>query len=224
MPQTLTVAVTVALAVANPGSSGGSGHSGRVFSWQQVEQQIAIHRQRVRQCGPLSAARALRLLGHEVDSSTWNEQFPHRSLRGVPLRDVVTVCQRLEPTTRARQISPSCIGQLGLPAILIVNDRAHCLVLEDWRRDTQLATVWDPSDGKRKSIPFQQLAASWKGDAIILRPRSQLDRVVFLGNLLLLNLVIVRLIRKGVRWRSLTSSRDVNPATDSQNHSSKTRS
>jgi ABC-type bacteriocin/lantibiotic exporter with double-glycine peptidase domain len=132
------------------------------MTWRDVENQIRFHQQRVRMCGPLSAARLLTLRGHDVPANSWLERFSVEQPEGVRVRDVVGLLHPFEPAVRAVHVAPESIARIPKPCILLVNDRSHCVTLESWDESTQTATIWDPSDLRRKTISQESLRRIWR--------------------------------------------------------------
>lgn len=160
------------------------------FGWPQIEQRIADHRQHVRLCGPLSAARALRLLGHPLDVSALAHSWKRGDPRGVSLQTVVDICRRYEPTSRAVHVAPTDISSLSLPCILVVNQRQHCVVLQRLLADDRKAEIWDPSDGRVKQFAVSILKSNWDGDAITLTDSGSQERRLWLGSVGIVTLVV----------------------------------
>lgn len=160
------------------------------FDWPQIEQRIADHRQHVRLCGPLSAARALRLLGHPLDVRALVSSFQEGDPRGISLQSVVTICRQYEPTSRAVSVSPADIASLPLPCILVVNQRQHCIVLQRLLSNSATAEIWDPSDGRTKQLAVSALHDIWDGDAVALTDVGHQERRLWIGNIGIVVLVV----------------------------------
>jgi len=138
------------------------------FDWTSLSEQIDLHRKLVKNCGPLSAARVLRLHGHEVDLRAFMESCSYVRGEGVTISDVVQLCKQLEHNTSACRIDPKQITSLPTPCILVVNDLRHCLVLEKILRNNAVR-IWDPSTLKRKRATVAEINQQWDGEAIIVR-------------------------------------------------------
>lgn len=166
MPILMTLAVLIGATQptrpANPGRD-------VTLSWEQIESQAAQHRQLVRMCGPLSAARALFLLNHDIDLAAWLTPFVSQTTRGVSVRNVLQLCQQYEPRTKLAHVDGNSIHNVSFPCILLVNDSQHCIVAQSSSLDG--IRVWDPSDLREKTIRGSDLGSVWNGDVILLRPQ-----------------------------------------------------
>lgn len=139
------------------------------FDWSSLSEQIDLHRKLVKNCGPLSAARVLKLHGHDVELREFMERCTYVRDEGVTISDVVQLCKLLEPNTTACRLDPREITSLPTPCILIVNDLRHCLVLEAIHQNDTVQ-IWDPSTLKTKSASVAEIDQQWDGEAIIVRP------------------------------------------------------
>jgi ABC-type bacteriocin/lantibiotic exporter with double-glycine peptidase domain len=138
------------------------------YSWPEIERQIQWHRDRVRWCGPLSAVRTLRLLGHEVDVEATLEPFRGGDPRGTSVEQVLTLCQQYRPRARLVRLAGKQPGRLDTPCILFVNEGRHALVLQSLSRGQGTAEIWDPADLQVKTLTLAQMQRLWTGDAIVL--------------------------------------------------------
>ena len=119
-------------------------------------------------CGPLSAARALQLLQHEIDPVDWLAPFQSKHVRGVTVRTVLALCRRLEPQARLVRSKNKSVEQLSFPCILLVNNAQHCVVAQSSSHDR--VRIWDPSDLREKTLSEEQLKSFWTGEVILLKP------------------------------------------------------
>jgi hypothetical protein len=154
------------------------------FSWTQIDQRIRWHRECVRLCGPLAAARALRLAGHSLAWQTFVDQFSLDHAEGVPLLDVLRVCQRYEPSCSASRVARTELKKLARPCILVVNEGRHCVVLQSIDQQSALAEIWDPSEQREKQIPLDHLQVLWNGHVIQLRGPGDVAPWIWWGNVL----------------------------------------
>jgi hypothetical protein len=192
----ILTAIAVAVLLGGPGSG-----SAAAIDWTRIEQQILFHRQRVKLCGPLSVARVLSLRGHSIASREWFQDFARTAPDGLSIGDVVKLLARYEPSATTAQIDTREIGRMPLPAILLVNQSSHCVVLEDWDSDTGTATIWDPSDLTRKPLNQQMLNEMWSGEMIWLAELHWGSLVLNAVNLLVLTLLSIRTVRLLVQAR-----------------------
>jgi hypothetical protein len=177
-----------------------------VYTWPQIERQIARHREHVRSCGPLSAVRSLRLLGQPVDIQSAMQQFRDPDPRGVPVEQVLRLCQDYRPGARLVRLPGKQFHRLTTPCILLVNQGKHALVLQSPVGATRVAEIWDPSDMRVKTVPLEQLSQQWTGDAILLRPRPWMSSVLGLANGLI---VVSFLARRALSFQWRNVARDV---------------
>ena len=140
------------------------------LDWHQIRFQAERHRERIRMCGPLSMARALKILSHSIDVEQWLRRFASERLTGVSIREVVSAGREFEPRTRFVHVPKSNTACLEFPCILIVNDAHHCLVAES--RVGDKLRVWDPSVLKHLRLSDDRVRALWDGDAIVFSRRS----------------------------------------------------
>lgn len=168
------------------------------LTWSDVENQIQFHRQRVRMCGPLSAARLLTLRGHDVPAGEWLEQYSRDQPQGIRVRELMELLRGFEPSARAVHVDPEIIAHLPKPCILLVNDRSHCVTLESWNDSTRTAVVWDPSDLKQKPIPMNALRNMWSGESILIVDSSWVALLLSIANVATLLILTVRIAQ---RWR-----------------------
>ncbi len=152
-----------------PTTSGGPRDSEFAASYtlSEVLASADHHREFVRMCGPLSAIRALSLLGHRVDTEQTLRRYRNEKATGVKLTQVLELCRESDPRARAVRVADRKLDRLTTPSILLVNDGRHCIVLESLRRQLGLATIWDPSDLQSKTIPVTRLRTMWSGQAIL---------------------------------------------------------
>lgn len=145
--------------------------AGQAADWKLLEQTIQRHREFVRMCGPLSAARVIQGWGLRLKPGFWDEARARLTDEGVPLRQVVDWCREANPTARGvlfvgeRRVEQ--LRQLTLPCVVVVNEGHHCLVLEAIAADGGVVRVWDPSDLQAKPMPVRQLLEMWNGAAIM---------------------------------------------------------
>jgi len=143
----------------------------QVADWSELEETIRLHRDRVRMCGPLSAARVIQGWGLKVKEGFWEEARGRLSAEGVPLRQVVDWCREATSAARgvffAGELDEGRVRRLSVPCIVVVNDGHHCLVLESVSADRGIVHVWDPSDLQSKAMPMAQLLQMWNGAAIV---------------------------------------------------------
>ena len=151
-------------------------------TWDQVEQQIERHRRQVRLCGPLSVAYLLSSLGHPISSERLCRPYEHGDPQGVPLAEVVRCCHAYEPQARLSQFEAEALEDVPTPSILVVNENRHCIVLESLTNTPRAANIWDPSDGKRKTMPLIELQRMWRGLAIVPRPTPAWQLALWCGS------------------------------------------
>lgn len=142
--------------------------------WDELEASIRAHRNFVRMCGPLSAARMMHGLGSVMPGDYWRRCCASVEPQGVLVRKVLAWCQAADSSVQAIQCRSKnlkdCLSRLRLPCILIVNESRHCLVLEQLDRNTGRARIWDPSDLSTKQMMVEQVLSMWDGAAIIAGP------------------------------------------------------
>ena len=142
--------------------------------WPTVQLAIEQHRQLVRMCGPLSAVRLIAHSGRQVN-------------RGVAIGDVLKICRQHDVSVRAVRGDPDNLRWLRPPAILLVNEGQHCVVLESI--DLDQIELWDPSDLKVKRTSLAALRRIWDGEAIVTPPLRYADAAWTLATCLLLVIV-----------------------------------
>jgi hypothetical protein len=174
---------------------------GETFEWPQIERQIEWHRDRSRACGPLSALFVLQQLGHQVNVSDTLQQFTPIDDDGVPLADVLSLCQKYEPRSRLVNIADKQWRQLVCPCILVVNDRHHSVVLQSYSTVRETAAVWDPAEMTVKTLPLEQLQATWSGEAILFTAFPWPSILVGTANTLMLSALLYGQWRKWQRHR-----------------------
>ncbi len=137
------------------------------FTWPEVQARIDQHRSQLRLCGPLSAMRALSLLGHRVDPQDILQRCRGLPNAGMRVQQVIDLCREFDRRTRAVVCPAQDLRMLTTPCILLVNQGQHCVVLETIQGRSLTAVIWDPSDLKSKGIPFDTLRQMWSGQAIV---------------------------------------------------------
>src|SRR4051812_3511631 len=101
------------------------------------------------ECGLACLAMVAGRYGHRVDLAVLRNRYSI-SLKGMTLRDLVRLAERLHLTTRALRAEVQHLGRLRLPAILHW-DHNHFVVLV--RVGTRSAIIHDPAVGRRR-IPI----------------------------------------------------------------------
>ena len=91
------------VAVALPLVCTASGHSQTTteFTLPQVQQQIEQHQRFLRMCGPLSAIRALSLLGRPVNARSIVHRYRDTGATGVKLQQVIDLCREFDVRSTA---------------------------------------------------------------------------------------------------------------------------
>ena len=179
------------------------------LNWNQVESQLSQHRQLVRMCGPLSAARALSLMDHNIDLAAWLEPFASSKSAGVPIRTVLNLCQRYEPNAHIVQAANRSTHRLPLPCILFVNDSRHCVVAQSLSKSG--VRIWDPSDLREKTISSPKLRSIWSGHAICLRKQNRwtVRRASLLSASIITWSILLRLT---LRWKRINQQARSEPS------------
>jgi ATP-binding cassette subfamily B protein RaxB len=123
------------------------------------------------ECGLACLVMAASHHGLELDVGGLRRQF-QASMRGVTLRQLVTIADRLGLHARAVQIPPDAADELPTPTILHW-DQKHYVVLEKARGGKYL--VHDPANSTRW-IGRAELLLHFTGFALLLEPAASFER------------------------------------------------
>lgn len=119
------------------------------------------------ECGLASLAMVARFHGHRVDLAGLRQKFP-TSIKGMTLRQVMSVASEMELSPRAVRLELHELDQLTLPAILHW-DLNHFVVLE--KVDATSAWILDPALGRRR-LAFAKAGRHFTGVALELTPTA----------------------------------------------------
>lgn len=119
-------------------------------------------------CGPISLARVLAIHGKTIEFRVLLGEFDRRTKDGVPISQIVEVAKKNGLSSRIVRVQGRAIERVPSNSILLVDQRRHCLVLEQFDSKTRIANLWDPSGLIEVQMPENLLLAKWDGDAIVL--------------------------------------------------------
>ena len=131
---------------------------GRVKLMRQTE---------IAECGLASLAMVANYHGLKVDLGTMRRRFAP-SLRGAPLKALMTIADRIGLAPRAVKLPLEELGNLHLPAV-IHWDLNHYVVLEKVERGRAL--IHNPASSS-KWMPLEEVSRHFSGVALELRPTS----------------------------------------------------
>jgi len=123
------------------------------------------------ECGLACLAMIATYHGREVDLTALRRLFSV-SLKGVTLKDVLTMGQRLGMTGRGLRLEPEQLGQIRLPCILHW-DMNHFVVLK--AVGARRITIHDPALGVR-TLTLDEVGRHFTGIALELTPTSAFER------------------------------------------------
>ncbi len=118
-------------------------------------------------CGPVSLARILASKGERVEFSAFLAEFECRTTEGVPISELLAVSEKHGTSAQGVSFPDRQIDNVPTPAILIVDEGTHCLVLDACDPDTRIVRIWDPASLREIAMPEQVLMSKWGGDAIL---------------------------------------------------------
>lgn len=152
-------------------------------------------------CGPLALARSLHVLGREEDFGSLLDRFRTKSEDGIQFTELVKVAQVHCPDVQAVRITADGLRNVPFPAILLVNQRKHCVVLEAIT-DGGDVLVWNPSALDTIRMTRADLSSMWDGEAILFSvPNTPSWPNVLLAAVTGVNLVLaVCLLWNWFRW------------------------
>jgi ATP-binding cassette subfamily B protein RaxB len=131
----------------------------------------AIMQSEAAECGLACLAMIATYHGREVDLVALRRLFSI-SLKGVTLKDVLAMGQRLGMTGRGLRLEPEQLGQIKLPCILHW-DMNHFVVLKHVGART--VTIHDPASGVR-TLTLDEVGRHFTGIALELTPTSSFER------------------------------------------------
>ncbi len=131
----------------------------------------AIMQSEAAECGLACLAMIATYHGREVDLTALRRLFSV-SLKGVTLKDVLTMGQRLGMTGRGLRLEPGQLGQIKLPCILHW-DMNHFVVLK--AVGARKVTIHDPAMGVRM-LTLDEAGRHFTGIALELTPTSAFER------------------------------------------------
>ena len=130
------------------------------------------------ECGLACLAMIAAYYGHKIDLGTLRRRYPV-SLRGVTLRNLMSIAKNLQFSCRALRFEMDHLRQLQLPAI-VHWDMDHFVVLKKATRNQVI--LHDPAIGVR-SISISEAAKHLTGIALELFPSASFKRVSEKSNL-----------------------------------------
>jgi ATP-binding cassette, subfamily B, bacterial CvaB/MchF/RaxB len=131
----------------------------------------AIIQSEAAECGLACLAMIATYHGREVDLMALRRLFSI-SLKGVTLKDVLAMGQRLGMTGRGLRLEPEQLGQVKLPCILHW-DMNHFVVLKEV--GARKVTIHDPALGVR-TLTFDEIGHHFTGVALELTPTDSFER------------------------------------------------
>ncbi|KFG68767.1 peptidase domain-containing ABC transporter [Microvirga sp. BSC39] len=131
----------------------------------------AIMQSEAAECGLACLAMVATYHGREVDLVALRRLFSI-SLKGVTLKDVLVMGQRLGMTGRGLRLEPEQLGEIKLPCILHW-DMNHFVVLKDV--GARRITIHDPASGVR-TLTLEEAGRHFTGIALELTPTSSFER------------------------------------------------
>lgn len=151
-------------------------------------------------CGPLSLARVMQIHGREVKFPQFLSEFTERSSEGVRVSEIITVGENEGFFVVGVSFDSKRLSDVPLPSILIVDHSRHCLVLEKYNTENQVAEIWDPSSLRTIRIPARILEMKWDGGAILVKRSKWYEKLLSsYGVTFFLSIIIVNLIVFGNR-------------------------
>lgn len=133
---------------------------------------VALTRQtEVAECGLACLAMVVNYYGLETDIASLRRRFPP-SVRGAPLRTVMSIADQLGFSTRPLKLPLEELGNLAMPAILHW-DLNHFVVLESVRGGKALIHNPAASSGW---MPLSQVSDHFTGVALELTPSMNFER------------------------------------------------
>ncbi|WP_262297809.1 peptidase domain-containing ABC transporter [Microvirga sesbaniae] len=131
----------------------------------------AIIQSEASECGLACLAMIATYHGREIDLAALRRLFSI-SLKGVTLKDVLVMGERLGMTGRGLRLEPDQLGRIRLPCILHW-DMNHFVVLK--RVGARTVTVHDPASGIR-TLSHDELGRHFTGIALELTPTASFER------------------------------------------------
>jgi ATP-binding cassette subfamily B protein RaxB len=131
----------------------------------------AIMQSEAAECGLACLAMVATFHGREVDLVALRRLFSI-SLKGVTLKDVLVMGQRLGMTGRGLRLEPEQLGEIKLPCILHW-DMNHFVVLKEV--GARKVTIHDPAVGIR-TLTREEAGRHFTGIALELTPTSTFER------------------------------------------------
>ncbi|MBB4039614.1 ATP-binding cassette subfamily B protein RaxB [Microvirga flocculans] len=131
----------------------------------------AIIQSEAAECGLACLAMIATYHGREVDLIAMRRLFSV-SLKGVTLRDVLIMGQRLGMTGRGLRLEPEQLKEIKLPCILHW-DMNHFVVLKEV--GARKVTIHDPAMGAR-TLTFEEVGRHFTGIALELTPTESFER------------------------------------------------
>lgn len=130
-----------------------------------------VRQSEIGECGLASLTMIANFHGYKIDLGSMRHRFPP-SLRGAPLKALISSADRLGLMPRAVKLETEHLGKLALPAILHW-DMNHYVVIEraSLKRG---ALIHDPANGSRW-INWNELSLHFTGVALELRPSGQFE-------------------------------------------------
>lgn len=120
-------------------------------------------------CGPLALARSLQIVGSGESFAKLLKEFKTKTSEGVGFSELVQITQKYHPEAQPVVVDSSTLDDLPIPAILIVKNKRHCVVLEGVSSDGGTVVVWDPQILGSLKLTLEQVHSHWDGEAIFFQ-------------------------------------------------------
>jgi ATP-binding cassette subfamily B protein RaxB len=124
------------------------------------------------ECGLASLAMVSSYHGHEIDLTSLRRRFSI-SMKGITLKNLILMAERLGLHGRALRLEPDNLNQLQLPAILHW-DMNHFVVLVE--ADARSALIHDPASGARR-YSLAEISRHFTGVSLELTPGNSFEPI-----------------------------------------------
>lgn len=130
-----------------------------------------VRQTEVAECGLASLTMVANYHGFDIDLGTMRRRYSP-SLRGAPLRALISLADQIGLTPRAVKLPLEELGNLHLPAVLHW-DMNHYVVIEAVKGGKAL--IHNP-DGRSNWLPLSEVSDHFTGVALELQPSNDFDR------------------------------------------------
>ncbi|MDR1922748.1 MAG: hypothetical protein LBQ66_00120 [Planctomycetaceae bacterium] len=149
-------------------------HTDKTYSTDDIIEQSNILIEHRAVCGPLALTHCIAITGTPVPFRTINDLFITKTERGVKLSELIKHTRSYYPDAKAIIAKDKKLKNLPRPAIIILKEKEHCIVYEDFDAATSRFRIWDPATLGVVEYTADELNKLWGGEIIILQSHGKI--------------------------------------------------